>query len=153
MTPAAIYTAVRDALFAAALIFVLLWVHHADTNAAKVADLRAVTSQLQSNIATQQQWQTQREKADDQHAADIAAIGTRIDAQHDPIVLRLPAAPGALSSAAPAPSCLNPSGGAADTGSGVDIRPSINEFEKRYEAAFADCRKVVSDWPTTPKAH
>lgn len=149
MTPAAIYTAVRDGLIAAALIFILLWVHRADTNSAKVANDKAVITQLQDNLATEQQWQSQREKADDQHAAEIAEVGARIDAQHSPVLVRIPAPPGALSGAAAAPASLHPAGGSTDAGSGVDIRPQLNQFEKRYEAAFADCRKVVSDWPTT----
>lgn len=41
----------------------------------------------------------------------------------------------------------HPSGGAADAGPSVDLRPQLAAFAVKYEAALADCRRLVAEWP------
>lgn len=41
----------------------------------------------------------------------------------------------------------NPSGGAADAGPSVDLRPQLAAFALKYEAALADCRRMAAEWP------
>jgi hypothetical protein len=39
--------------------------------------------------------------------------------------------------------------GAVVGGSGVDLRPAVDAFERKYETALADCREALKSWPTS----
>lgn len=154
MTPTAIYTAVRDALIAAALGFILWYVHHADGNAAKVADLEGVEKQLTANAAQVAAWQKESIDANAQRASELAQVRSDIAAHSAPVyVMRnVPPGPGALPGAAAAARCPAPQGGGADAGPRgdlvpVDVRPELERFELKYEAALANCRAILNQWP------
>jgi len=143
VTIAQIMALVRDAVIVAAIAFFCWKLVDYGEDQVQVSEFRALQAQVLHNSQLQQQWNKQKEQADEQRIADLASIGARIDAQHAPIIVRVPAAsgPGPL----PGPT---PATGSADTGSGgIDIRPRINLFEHRYETALADCRAALAAWP------
>jgi hypothetical protein len=103
------------------------------------------------------QWKTREANSDAQRVADMQAINDRIDAYSAPVIVRVPAYPGALPGPAAGALGVHPASGPTDSGSGsaatsggydIDIRPAVRAFEKRYETALAQCREVVADWPT-----
>jgi hypothetical protein len=150
MTPAAIYTGVRDLLIIVAIGFVLWKVYHAGVDANQVKDLQTTLSQVQVQGEQRQQWQQKQDDAETQHAKDLAAINARLDEQHTPVVVHLVAQPGTsqvLPSPASPPTGAAPGRGGADAGSGIDLRPWINAFEAKYEQEFADCRRLRDSWP------
>jgi len=86
-------------------------------------------------------------------------VDTQAEAAHDqaiehppalviskPVWLRAPAVCPSVSVPAAAAGGTS-SGGAADAGSAVDLRPQLAAFAQKYEAALADCRRLAAEWP------
>ena len=153
MSPAAIYTAVRDLLILAVIGFIAFRVYTDGKNAAKVADMAAVQKQLAANAAQSAAWQKESSDANLKRQSELAQVSSAIGAQRAPVlVCPGPSSPGPLPShptgaggepAAPRSADAGPRAGAA----AIDIRPAINAFELKYERAFADCRSVLNQWP------
>lgn len=148
MTPAAIIALIRDVAIASALGFILWSLVHYGEDIVKIRELPALQRQLEANAAAEADWQKQRETADEQRSKDIASIGARIDNNHQPVIVRVPANPGAVPVAAGAPGSCPAAAGPADNGSGIDRRPAVNQFEHKYESALIECRNALAQWPT-----
>lgn len=137
----------RDVLIVGALGYILWFIHHADANAAKVADLQGVVTQLKANAVQAQKWEDERQNAEAQRLIDNATVIAAVAQHNDPIRLcntpRPNAVPGNTASASSNP----PSAGGHDEGPGRDLRPKISAFERKYEDYFTACRVVLKEWP------
>lgn len=147
MTPAQIIALIRDAAIVGALGFIAWKLIAYGEDRVKASDLVAVKRQISQNADQQAEWQKQQEQADAQRTQDMASLGARIDSNQRPVFVRGPASAGAVPDHSTAAASCPAAGGRPDDGPGIDIRASINEFEKRYEGALADCRDVFSQWP------
>jgi hypothetical protein len=155
MTPAQIVSAVRDLVILLALGAVLWYVHRADENAFKVADLTAVTKQLNTNAATAARYSKEASDAQSTLAQQMAATAAAVSSQSAPVLL-CPAAPGPRAVSGPTARAAGQpaSPGRPNTGprgdsvvAQVDIRPELNAFELKYEDALSSCRSVLDQWP------
>lgn len=148
MTPTAIIALARDLIILVALGLLIYLLISYGKDLVKVNDMKAVTAQLQRNTQQQAQWRKEQADADAQHDLDLAAVTNTIGANQRPVyILRgppntcvVPAVPGKTGGD-------NPKGGRADQGPGGDSRAAINALELKYEAAFADCRRLDQGWP------
>lgn len=153
MTLEAWLTAIKDAALVGLAVFVLWYVHHADTNAAKVEDLQGVTQQLKTNAADAARYATEARNANAELASEVAGTSAAIANQHAPVLLCPVAAAhgaGAVPSAPAAPTGGAASTGGSNAGSGEDprnIRPGVNALELKYEDALSRCRSVLNQWP------
>lgn len=142
-------TVARDVFVVAALGWILFYIHRAEQNAVKVADMQAVQKQLSDNVAQEAKWEQQRENAEAQQTVDMQAVATAVAQQHSPVIVRVPAGP------SPVPRDPgSPAGGTAGAGStqpgpgaSIDVRPALNAFELKYEAYLAECRSILKEWP------
>lgn len=135
---------IRDVAIVSAVLFVCWKLVDYGEDKAQLADFRALQAQVAHDQQIQQQWNASVEKADAQREQDMASINTRIDAQHTPIIVRVP-------SPAQQPVLSGPSaapGGEPAGSGGIDIRPGVNAFEHKYESALADCRDALARWPS-----
>jgi hypothetical protein len=136
MTPLAVLSWIKEALIFGAIAWIVFFLYHSGGSAERVKELRALNAQIAANAK-------QSKEAEEHVRSDIQAINAAIDKQHKPVLVYVPRAvpdaPKAASS--PAPS------GPVDQGPGTDIRPGINEFEKRYEKSLAECRGILESWP------
>lgn len=153
MSPTAIIALVRDVVIVAALGFILWYVHRADTNAVKVSDFQAVQKQITHNADQVAAWQKEATDANAQRQTEMAGIRSSIDSQRAPVlVCNRPASGSPVPRAPAAPAGGAAAGGTADAGprgdpQPVDVRPLVNQFELKYEAALASCRAVLNQWP------
>jgi hypothetical protein len=151
MTPAMIWTIVRDAAVLAALGFVIWRLVDYGEDRVKSQDLKAVQAQIAQNSKQVASWQAQAEAANAKESQDLASVDAHIAANHAPIIVRVPTRAGPVPGAPACPAGADPNGGGADPGSGVDIRPALAAFETKYEKALADCRQVVDSWPAAAR--
>jgi hypothetical protein len=158
MTPAEIYTAVRDLLILGVIGFIAWKVYELGADRVKLADMAAVTKQLNQNAAQVAAWQKESTDANAQRAAELAQVSRDIASHASPVyVVRNAPSSGTVPAPAPAPGCGAPGGGGAHAGPGgdpsaIDIRPQVALFEQRYEHALADCRALLNEWPQLEKA-
>ena len=151
MTPGQIVSAVKDLLILLALAFVVYRVYAAGKDADLKQDMKEVMQQLKANAEQESKWRTASDQAERTRAAEIADIDANISANTRPVYIVQPAAKPRDSNSVskgstPASAQLAGAGG-SDSGVGVNIRPGINAFEMKYEAAFADCRDLYAQWP------
>jgi hypothetical protein len=157
MSPAAIYTAVRDLVILAVIGFIAWQVYALGADRVKLADMAAVTKQLNQNAAQSAAWQKESTDANAQRAAELAQVSRDIASHASPVyVVRNAPSAGPVPAPATAAGCGAPAGGGAHAGPGddpsaIDIRPQIALFEQRYERALADCRALLNAWPQPEK--
>lgn len=134
----------------AALGFVVWWIHSSGEDHLRVKDMAAVQDQLTKNARLEASNAQIAQQAQVQHDEDLQDIAARIANQRAPVFMcnRSPDTSAVSDHPAPTQRGNDPTqSGSADAGAGVDIRGAINAFEKKYESALADCRKVVASWP------
>lgn len=148
MSIGAIITLVRDFLIVGALGFVVWRIYHDGENAVKVADIKAVATQIAANAKQQAQYAAQTQSAQETHSAEIQAVSAAIAANNKPVyIMRGPPSTGSVSSV-PAQAASCPAEPVPDDKrAGSDIRPELQAFELRYEGFFATCREVMAQWP------
>jgi hypothetical protein len=159
MTPAQIYTAVRDLVILVVIGFIAWRVYSDGENSVKAADMKAVQTQLKANSDQLAAWQKESTDANVQRATELAQVRTDIasHASQPVYVMRGPAGAGPVPSVAPATGCPAAAGGSANAGPGsnpgalVNVRPELEQFEQKYETALANCRDVLASWPTPEK--
>ena len=142
----------RDFAIVGALGFIVWKLVDFGEDRIKAQDLKAVQAQIAANAKIQSQWQAKSEAADAQRTQDLADLAARIDANHQPVIVRIAPHPSPVPIAAACPVSPVAASGAADHGSGVDsgpadVRPLINAFELKYETALAGCRAALAQWP------
>lgn len=153
MTPSQIIALVRDAVIVAALGFIVWRVYAAGENAVKASDVTALQKQLVSNAAQSAAWQKEQTDAEAQRQTEMAGIRSSIASQRAPVlVCSRPTSGSPVPGAAAAPAGGAPAGGPTDgrprgDPQPVDVRPLINQFELKYEAALASCRAILNQWP------
>lgn len=152
MTPGQIIALIRDAVIVGAVLAILWFVHRADTDHIKIADFKAVQTQLQENAQHAAQYAQQSQQADERQAQDLAQVSAAIAAQRSPIWLRGPSNPSPVSCPTPSPGPQPASAGRAvepprADSQPVNIREPINAFEGRLETIVADCRAALAKWP------
>ncbi len=147
MTPAAIIALVRDALLILGVGFVVFWIWRDGRNGVKVADMAAVQQQITANASQEAAWHAQRDAAEVKHAQDIQSVTALISAHNQPIIVRIPTSSSPVPGTASPSAGIHPSGGGADPGPGVNIRPDVQGFESKYELALANCRSALAQWP------
>lgn len=147
MTPAAIFSAVKDAviLIALAAFAYLLISYGKDT--VKVSDIKGVEKQIQENAATVAKWQKESTDADTKHVQTLQQIGATIAQQRAPVFVRGQSCPNPMPSAAAKAGDTASPPRPVDQGRGIDYRPAINQFELKYETALADCYTALDKWP------
>jgi len=158
VTPAAIYTAVRDLIVLGVLGFIVWRIYTDGANAVKVTDMAAVQKQLAANASQVAQWQKESSDANLKRESELAQVSATIGAQRAPVlVCHGPASPDPVPSAAPTPDSGPTASRGFNAGSGasaqpVNVRPAINAVELKYERALTECRSALAKWPTeTPK--
>jgi hypothetical protein len=127
---------IKEAAIVGAVGWIVWFLYHSGGSAERVKELQALNQQIAVNAR-------QSKEAEDHVRADIQATNTAIDRQSKPVVVYVPRA---VPNAAKAPD-KPAQAGPVDQGPGIDVRPGINEFEKRYETALAECRGVLEAWP------
>lgn len=139
----------RDIGIALALGFIVWKIYGAGENAVKVNDIAALKTQLDDNSKTLARWAQESRDAQIQRAQQMDTVFAAVNAQRAPIVLLRdrPASPSPVPSAPAAAASPTTQAGGFDAGAGIDLRPQINRFEIKYEAAIADCRAVLAQWP------
>lgn len=141
----------RDFAIVGALGFIVWKLVDFGEDRIKAQDLKAVQAQIAHNVELQSQWQAKSEAADAQRTQDLADLAARIDANHQPVIVRIAPHPSPVPIAAACPVSPVAASGAADNGSGgdsgPDVRPLINAFELKYETALAGCRAALAQWP------
>jgi len=154
VSPGAIVALVKDIVIVAAIAFVFYFVRNSGEDLVKLKDVQGLKLQLQDNASREQRWREEQINADSERDASVKQLAASIAGQRAPVyVLRggpadprpLPGDP-AAPRGAPALACGIDRGPRADRAA-VDIRPQINQFELKYETAFADCRALLSKWP------
>ena len=152
MTPAAIYTAVRDFLIIAAIAFVVYRVFVDGKNAVKAGDLKALQAQMSQQNEIVTQWHTQATKANEQLSQDLHAINTAPVVVHDWVrpsdscaKAVLPVAPAATGNSSAAAGGDQPVGGTTAEGSRRDI--ILADWKRFWETRLADCRVLYDGWP------
>jgi hypothetical protein len=155
VNPTQIIAVVKDVAIVAFGVWLFLFIRHSGQDAIKLADMQAVQKQIAVNATQEAQWNQQHAQAEAARDESLKTINATIVANRTPVLLRITApAP----SANPVPGGAggaqggNPSGGGPSAGPGgdsqsIDLRPAINAFESKYEAALADCRAVIASWP------
>lgn len=150
MTLSAYIALARDLIILIALAALIWLLVSYGKDVIKVHDMTAVSKQIAQNATTEAQWRQKADNAQVQLTTELADLRSRIDAQHTPVIVHTGPAhtcpvPGPATTSASSP----PAGGTADAGSGgdIDVRPSINAFELKYEKALADCRAALASWP------
>jgi len=152
MTPAAIIALIRDIAIATALGFLVYRIYTDGQNAVKVADLKALQKQLDTNTQTVARWSQEASHAQTQRIQDLATIHDAIAAHSQPIVVLRDRQTNSssVSSAAAGANGQSAACRGADAGprtDTVDIRPDISAFETKYEGFLADCRAAIASWP------
>lgn len=154
MNPVDILKLVRDGIIVAALAFVVWWIRHDGVNSAKVGDLKALESQLADNALRQKQIAQEVSDAQAKHSRDMETVSAAIASHADqPIRLCVSARPGPVHGVStttpgqPAGSGRTDAPARGDSESTINVRNQIDEFERRFEGALADCREVVNSWP------
>lgn len=152
MTPAAIFSVVKDGLIIAAVAFVCWFLVHTGENVVKVGDLQAVTKQLQANAEQVEKWQQQKDQADGQLQIDLSKINTQPPVAKPPVWVCNNAGP------KPVPGIPGPAAN-VDPGAGggigpdrpgtgkVDVGPAVDAAERTIETALAECRDLRDSWP------
>lgn len=147
MTPTAIIALVKDLVILVAVVAVGYFLVTYGKDIVKVSDIKAVTKQLEDNAVTQARWQKESTDADSKHVADLAKITDLVGSQRAPVFVRGPTCPNPVPSPAAKASDSSDPSRATDQGRGIDYRPVINEFERHYETALADCYAALDKWP------
>jgi hypothetical protein len=141
VTPAAIYTAVKDLLILGVLAWVVWFLVSSGEDRVKVQNLEALQKQIVANAATEAKWQKDKDAHDAQLQNDIDSARAAIAARSAPIIVRVNPGSGVPAASAKAGSS-NPQSGGSVEGAGVDIRPRVNAFELKLEQTIADCHKL-----------
>lgn len=151
MTPAQILALLRDVAIVGALVWLVWRIYNAGEQAVKTQDLKAVQTQLETNLKTQAQWAQDARNADIRRQQDMSTVSAAIAAHREPIViLRDPPGARSLPGAAPGPEGQSSRTGGSDPGprgDSVDVREAISAFELQYEKPLADCRAALAQWP------
>ena len=127
---------IKEAAVVIAIGWVVWFLYHSGGSAERAKELSALNQQITQNAE-------QSAKAQARVQADIQDINGRIDARTSPVVVHIPRAVPNAPKAAGSP----PASGGSDEGPGIDIRPGVNAFEKKYEDALAQCRGLLESWP------
>jgi hypothetical protein len=153
MSVTAAMALIRDAIILIALGFIVWWIRTDAVKSIKIADLKAVQSQLADNALRQAQFAQEAIHAQDQHTQDLQTISAAI-ASHSasPVLLCQSPDPSPMHGVSPTSGAQPAASGKTDPGSGsppapVNIRNSVTGFEQEYENALADCRQALASWP------
>lgn len=138
---------IRDALILGGILCILWFIHHADQNAAKVADLQAVEKQLDANVKQEAQWAEEARNAEAQRAADNQAVVAAVGTHTSPVFMCRNSGGGPVSGTPAHATSGTPAAGGVDTGPGENLRPAISAFELKYEGYLSACRSVLREWP------
>lgn len=148
MTPAQIIALIRDCAIVGALCFILWKIYGAGVDSVKLADMKAVQTQLQTQQRQIEAYAQQVNDANAQRSQDTQAITAAIAAHQQPVIVRLAPSPNTVPAVPIQASSAHPESGGIDAGRGIDLRPAIAAFELKYEQALADCRLLDNSWPT-----
>ena len=158
MTPKEIILIIKDGCILAAVLFIGWFVWNSGKNTVKVGELKALQRAVQSNAAQERNWQEVYTNADKQRQLELASIRSDIANRRSPVyVMRYSSGPRLSGdSGKTRPNGADSSSRRANWGSGsnsvrVDIRPSLAEFERKYETALADYRNCMNKWPVVSK--
>lgn len=165
MTPAAILALVRDAVIVGALAFIGFFLVKAGEDRVTAKQLAGLEQRIQDNANTEAGWRNQKDAADTKLAGDLATIN-RSPAQPKPAVwvckqppaAAVGAVPGAAVKAGDQPAGAGGGeqvggqrGGGEATGPGpVNVRPLVDEAERRIETALAEARDLRDQYPQVP---
>lgn len=149
MTPSQIISIARDAIILVALGFIVFWIYRTGEDRIKVADMQAVQNQLAANTKQVDDWKAEEVAAEVRRDQELDSVNAAIKRNAAPIWMCQPPNTRPVSTGPARPQSTDPPGRPVDPGprTSVDIRPQINALEQKYEAALADCRKVVASWP------
>jgi Tfp pilus assembly protein PilE len=137
----------RDAVIIGILSWGVWFLYHSGENSIKLADLKAVQTQLTHNAQQVEDWKARENAAEVKHDQEVQLVATTVASQHQPVRLCHTPSASSVSHPASTPQGSNPPSRTANTGPGVDIRAAVNAFEIKYEAALADCRQTLAEWP------
>ncbi len=149
MNPISYIKLARDVAIFLALGFIVWMIYGAGKNSVKVSDLKQLQSQISAQAAILEGWRKDSDHANAQLSSDMAQIDAIVGAPKPPVRLcrsagsKPPVLPSTASEAGSEPS----GGGGADTGPGIDLRPRVDAFERKYETALAECRAALAQWP------
>lgn len=153
MTPAAIYTAVRDFLIAAVIGFIAWRIYTDGKNAVTVTQFKQFEKQMAQQAETSAQWHTEATDANTTLAASLGRINTAPVVVHD-WVRQQSSCPDSkvLPAAAPAAGSSDSQGGGSEPGVGTTPDGSrrdavFADFKQRREAELAACRVLWDAWP------
>lgn len=153
MTPAAIYTAVRDFLIVAAIGFLIYRVYTDGKNAVHAEQLTELQKQIGEQAKTLKQWHTDTTNANTELAASIGRINAAPVLTHDwvrpqpscPAAKVLPGATAAAGSGSANGGGNQPVGGAAPDGPQRD--QILADWKRAWEARLATWRAEHAQWP------
>lgn len=153
MTPAQYLAVGRDIVILAAIGIILWLVYRGGQDHVKAADLKALQTQIEQQAKTLQTWRKESTDANDQLSKDVAAINAAPVVVHDwvrndscPKPTVLPATPAPAGRSAPSAGGPEPGPGDAARADRRDF--AVQEFKRKYETAFAECRAVLTQWPS-----
>lgn len=131
----------KDAVIVAAIVGLGWFLYHSGANSVRVSDIEALQKQLVANAQTQDRYRNEINDALAEANSEMGNLAHSIDANKRPVVVRVPASSGAVPGNTSSTTSTDPEAG------GVDIRPGVNAFERKYEAALAECRALKEAWP------
>lgn len=151
MTPAAIFTTVKDVVVLGVVLWAVWFVYERGEDSVKAADVKALQAQVAENTKTVADWQKQKDDTDAKLAGDVRAINDRPPGR--PVWVSVPAGGGRVP-AVPGPAKDDGAGAGAGVcgdrpGGGqaaVDRGPAIDAEEKRLETVMAECRDMQQKW-------
>jgi hypothetical protein len=148
MTPAAIFSLVKDAVILIALGLVAYFLINYGKDIVKVSDMKALQQQITTNTQTLERWQKESTDADTKRQTDLGNIASTIANQRAPVFVRSgPACSSPVPNSSPSTSNQPSKPTGSDQGNGVDYRPIINQFESKYSTALVECYSALDKWP------
>lgn len=154
MSPAAIFSLVKDGLIAIAIGVLIYMVYRAGEDRVHAKDIQGLQDQIKRQGDILADWRKEAFDAQEKLASDVAAINAAPALQHrwlcsqptnSPKPAVLPGAAGQADSS-------DPTGGGVQPGRGTDADGArrdaiLDAFKKRWEIVLAGCRAEDAQWP------
>lgn len=148
MLPISEYLAIaKDLAIVIAIAALVYFVYHSGANSVRVADIQAMQKQIEANAKTQERYHSEITDAFAEANSQMGNLAHSIDANHKPVIVRVPASGSAVPGTPASPPSTGPFSGGGDATPGVDIRPQLNAYEKWLEERFGQCRALKESWP------
>lgn len=153
MTPAQYLAVGRDIVILAAIGLLLWWVYRGGQNAVRAADLKALQAEIQHQADILSKWRGESNDAQATLSREVAAINAVPTVVHDWVQQPACPKPAVLPATAPKAGNSPPAAGGVQPGPGEAARAdrrdfAVAELKRKYETAFAECRAVLTQWPS-----